>query len=116
MTGRGPIGRTCLPAPPLLSRAALQTLPQGFSGQQEGRKGSRCLLSSPQALKELKDQTEAIPCVVGDEEVWTSDVQYQLSVSPAGLRGSAVALNPGARKHAPWGFCLQSGFESTASF
>lgn len=31
------------------------------------------------ALKDLKGQTEAIPCVVGDEEVWTSDVQYQLS-------------------------------------
>ncbi|XP_043764903.1 delta-1-pyrroline-5-carboxylate dehydrogenase, mitochondrial [Cervus elaphus] len=31
------------------------------------------------ALKELKDQTEAIPCVVGDEEVWTSDVRYQVS-------------------------------------
>ncbi|XP_065786003.1 delta-1-pyrroline-5-carboxylate dehydrogenase, mitochondrial isoform X1 [Muntiacus reevesi] len=31
------------------------------------------------ALKELKGQTEAIPCVVGDEEVWTSDVQYQVS-------------------------------------
>uniref|UniRef100_A0A8C6B5S6 Delta-1-pyrroline-5-carboxylate dehydrogenase, mitochondrial n=1 Tax=Monodon monoceros TaxID=40151 RepID=A0A8C6B5S6_MONMO len=31
------------------------------------------------ALKELKGRTEAIPCVVGDEEVWTSDVQYQAS-------------------------------------
>ncbi|XP_029801753.1 delta-1-pyrroline-5-carboxylate dehydrogenase, mitochondrial [Suricata suricatta] len=31
------------------------------------------------ALKHLKGQTEAIPCVVGDEEVWTSDVQYQVS-------------------------------------
>ncbi|XP_069431229.1 delta-1-pyrroline-5-carboxylate dehydrogenase, mitochondrial [Ovis canadensis] len=31
------------------------------------------------ALKELKGQTEAIPCVVGDEEVWTSDVRYQAS-------------------------------------
>ncbi|XP_017650779.1 delta-1-pyrroline-5-carboxylate dehydrogenase, mitochondrial isoform X2 [Nannospalax galili] len=31
------------------------------------------------ALRDLKGQTEAIPCVVGDEEVWTSDVQYQLS-------------------------------------
>lgn len=34
----------------------------------------------PQALKDLKGQTEAIPCIVGDEEVWTSSVQYQLSV------------------------------------
>uniref|UniRef100_A0A8C6CZF8 Multifunctional fusion protein n=1 Tax=Moschus moschiferus TaxID=68415 RepID=A0A8C6CZF8_MOSMO len=31
------------------------------------------------ALKELKGRTEAIPCVVGDEEVWTSDVRYQVS-------------------------------------
>uniref|UniRef100_A0A8C9GJA5 Multifunctional fusion protein n=1 Tax=Piliocolobus tephrosceles TaxID=591936 RepID=A0A8C9GJA5_9PRIM len=34
------------------------------------------------ALKDLKGRTEAIPCVVGDEEVWTSDVQYQVSVCP----------------------------------
>uniref|UniRef100_A0A7N4PMQ2 Delta-1-pyrroline-5-carboxylate dehydrogenase, mitochondrial n=1 Tax=Sarcophilus harrisii TaxID=9305 RepID=A0A7N4PMQ2_SARHA len=32
-----------------------------------------------QALKDLKNKTEAIPCVIGDEEVWTSDVQYQVS-------------------------------------
>ncbi|ELK10454.1 Delta-1-pyrroline-5-carboxylate dehydrogenase, mitochondrial [Pteropus alecto] len=31
------------------------------------------------ALKDLKGRTEAIPCVVGDEEVWTADVQYQVS-------------------------------------
>uniref|UniRef100_G1Q3G6 Aldehyde dehydrogenase domain-containing protein n=1 Tax=Myotis lucifugus TaxID=59463 RepID=G1Q3G6_MYOLU len=31
------------------------------------------------ALKDLKGRTEAIPCVVGDEEVWTSNVKYQLS-------------------------------------
>ena len=105
-----------LPAPPPSLRGCFADPASGFRGQQEGRKGSRCLLSSPQALKELKDQTEAIPCVVGDEEVWTSDMQYQLSVSPAGPRGSAIPLNPGARKHTPWGFCLQRGFESTASF
>lgn len=51
-------------------------------GKEEGA-GSAQLCSSPQALSALKSQTEAIPCVVGDEEVWTSDVQYQLSVSPA---------------------------------
>ncbi|XP_004377333.1 delta-1-pyrroline-5-carboxylate dehydrogenase, mitochondrial [Trichechus manatus latirostris] len=33
------------------------------------------------ALKDLKGWTEAIPCVVGDEEVWTSNIQYQVSVS-----------------------------------
>uniref|UniRef100_A0A4X2K8Q0 Delta-1-pyrroline-5-carboxylate dehydrogenase, mitochondrial n=1 Tax=Vombatus ursinus TaxID=29139 RepID=A0A4X2K8Q0_VOMUR len=32
-----------------------------------------------QALKDLKGKTEAIPCVIGDEEVWTSDVRYQVS-------------------------------------
>ncbi|KAM9758865.1 LOW QUALITY PROTEIN: delta-1-pyrroline-5-carboxylate dehydrogenase, mitochondrial [Menidia menidia] len=31
-----------------------------------------------QALERLKGQTEEIPCVVGDEAVWTSDVRYQL--------------------------------------
>uniref|UniRef100_A0A8C3VXB6 Multifunctional fusion protein n=1 Tax=Catagonus wagneri TaxID=51154 RepID=A0A8C3VXB6_9CETA len=31
------------------------------------------------ALKDLKGRTEAVPCVVGDEEVWTPDVRYQVS-------------------------------------
>ncbi|CAB1439435.1 unnamed protein product, partial [Pleuronectes platessa] len=31
------------------------------------------------ALDGLKGATEEIPCVVGDEHVWTSDVRYQLS-------------------------------------
>uniref|UniRef100_A0A672GPF1 Multifunctional fusion protein n=1 Tax=Salarias fasciatus TaxID=181472 RepID=A0A672GPF1_SALFA len=31
-----------------------------------------------QALDRLKGQTEDIPCVVGDEHVWTSDIRYQL--------------------------------------
>ncbi|KAM6173795.1 delta-1-pyrroline-5-carboxylate dehydrogenase, mitochondrial [Erethizon dorsatum] len=31
------------------------------------------------ALKDLQGRTEAVPCVVGDEEVWTSDVRYQVS-------------------------------------
>ena len=48
------------------------------------RWNNRGILSSPQALKDLKGRTEAIPCVVGDEEVWTSDVQYQVSVSAVG--------------------------------
>lgn len=39
------------------------------------------MLSVLQALAELKDRTESIPCVVGGEEVWTSAVRYQLSVS-----------------------------------
>lgn len=39
------------------------------------------VFSPLQALAELKGRTEAIPCVVGGEEVWTSAVRYQLSVS-----------------------------------
>ncbi|KAF1392330.1 hypothetical protein PFLUV_G00051670 [Perca fluviatilis] len=31
------------------------------------------------ALAGLKGQTEEIPCVVGDEDVWTKDIRYQLS-------------------------------------
>lgn len=63
-------------------------------GKEEGA-GSAQLCSSPQALSALKSQTEAIPCVVGDEEVWTSDVQYQLSVSPAWGR-ARLSLLPGS--------------------
>ncbi|XP_063001232.1 delta-1-pyrroline-5-carboxylate dehydrogenase, mitochondrial [Elgaria multicarinata webbii] len=31
------------------------------------------------ALSDLKGKTEAIPCVVGGEEVWTADIRYQVS-------------------------------------
>ncbi|XP_047439899.1 delta-1-pyrroline-5-carboxylate dehydrogenase, mitochondrial [Mugil cephalus] len=31
------------------------------------------------ALSSLKGRTEEIPCVVGDEHVWTKDIRYQLS-------------------------------------
>uniref|UniRef100_A0A673W3P3 Aldehyde dehydrogenase 4 family, member A1 n=1 Tax=Salmo trutta TaxID=8032 RepID=A0A673W3P3_SALTR len=31
------------------------------------------------ALADLKGKTEEIPCVVGDEHVWTKDIRYQLS-------------------------------------
>nr|XP_057910443.1 delta-1-pyrroline-5-carboxylate dehydrogenase, mitochondrial [Doryrhamphus excisus] len=31
-----------------------------------------------QALERVKTNTEEIPCVVGDEHVWTSDIRYQL--------------------------------------
>uniref|UniRef100_F6SD96 Delta-1-pyrroline-5-carboxylate dehydrogenase, mitochondrial n=1 Tax=Equus caballus TaxID=9796 RepID=F6SD96_HORSE len=46
------------------------------------------------ALKDLKGRTEAIPCVVGDEEVWTSDVQYQVSA----LLNKAIEAALAARK------------------
>uniref|UniRef100_A0A8C1V4H2 Multifunctional fusion protein n=1 Tax=Cyprinus carpio TaxID=7962 RepID=A0A8C1V4H2_CYPCA len=32
-----------------------------------------------QALQKLKGKTEEIPCVIGNEEVWTKDIRYQLS-------------------------------------
>ncbi|XP_061544774.1 delta-1-pyrroline-5-carboxylate dehydrogenase, mitochondrial isoform X1 [Phycodurus eques] len=32
-----------------------------------------------QALEQVKSGTEEIPCVVGDEHVWTDDVRYQVS-------------------------------------
>lgn len=32
-----------------------------------------------QALESLQGKTEEIPCVVGDEHVWTKDIRYQLS-------------------------------------
>ncbi|XP_023604493.1 delta-1-pyrroline-5-carboxylate dehydrogenase, mitochondrial-like [Myotis lucifugus] len=51
------------------------------------------------ALKDLKGRTEAIPCVVGDEEVWTSNVQYQ--VSPFN-HGHKVAKFCYADKVSPW--------------
>ncbi|KAK1799840.1 hypothetical protein P4O66_006369 [Electrophorus voltai] len=31
------------------------------------------------ALQDLKGKTEEIPCVIGDEYVWTKDIQYQMS-------------------------------------
>lgn len=36
-----------------------------------------------QALDDLEGRTEDIPCVVGDEHLWTSDIRHQLSVSVA---------------------------------
>lgn len=59
-----------------------------LGGAKRGRKCPSDTLSFPKALKDLKGQTEAIPCVVGDEEVWTSDVQYQVSVSAVSAPGS----------------------------
>lgn len=68
----GPAGPARAPAPAPAESAS------GFRWENRG------VSSSPQALKDLKGRTEAIPCVVGDEEVWTADVQYQVSVSAVG--------------------------------
>uniref|UniRef100_A0A6J0SVU2 Multifunctional fusion protein n=1 Tax=Pogona vitticeps TaxID=103695 RepID=A0A6J0SVU2_9SAUR len=41
--------------------------------------GSPERVALQKALSDLKGKTEAIPCVVGGEEVWTADVRYQVS-------------------------------------
>ncbi|XP_072521978.1 delta-1-pyrroline-5-carboxylate dehydrogenase, mitochondrial [Salminus brasiliensis] len=43
------------------------------------REGSKERAELEKALKNLKGKTEEIPCVVGDEQVWTKDIRYQLS-------------------------------------
>lgn len=64
----------------------------GSMEQREIRSSHPHFCPSPQALKDLKGQTEAIPCVVGDEEVWTSNVQYQLSVGLIGAGSCGLCL------------------------
>lgn len=58
------------------------------------------------ALKELKGQTEAIPCVVGDEEVWTSDVRYQASPFNHGHRVAKFCYADKALLHRAIGAAL----------
>ncbi|KAJ6656810.1 hypothetical protein lerEdw1_003141 [Lerista edwardsae] len=41
--------------------------------------GSPERVALQEALNDLKGKTEAIPCVVGGKEVWTTDVRYQVS-------------------------------------
>ncbi|XP_029007638.1 delta-1-pyrroline-5-carboxylate dehydrogenase, mitochondrial [Betta splendens] len=43
------------------------------------RKGSAERTELLKALDSLMGRTEEIPCVVGDEHVWTKDIRYQLS-------------------------------------
>uniref|UniRef100_A0A671RPE3 Aldehyde dehydrogenase 4 family, member A1 n=1 Tax=Sinocyclocheilus anshuiensis TaxID=1608454 RepID=A0A671RPE3_9TELE len=43
------------------------------------REGSKERLELEKALQNLKGKTEEIPCVVGNEEVWTKDIRYRLS-------------------------------------
>lgn len=56
--------------------AALEVKNEPILGFKEGSKEREEL---QKALTELKGTTEEIPCVVGDEHVWTKDVRYQLS-------------------------------------
>uniref|UniRef100_A0A672RSD5 Multifunctional fusion protein n=1 Tax=Sinocyclocheilus grahami TaxID=75366 RepID=A0A672RSD5_SINGR len=49
------------------------------------REGSNERLELETALQNLKGRTEEIPCVVGNEEVWTKDVRYQLAFHDTNL-------------------------------
>ncbi|XP_061583955.1 delta-1-pyrroline-5-carboxylate dehydrogenase, mitochondrial [Cololabis saira] len=56
--------------------AAVEVQNEPILGFKEGSPERAELLK---ALDSLKGKTEEIPCVVGDEHVWTSDIRYQLS-------------------------------------
>ncbi|KAM7006310.1 delta-1-pyrroline-5-carboxylate dehydrogenase, mitochondrial [Tautogolabrus adspersus] len=56
--------------------AAVEVKNEPILGFKEGSAERKELLK---ALDGLKGTTEEIPCVVGDEHVWTKDVRYQLS-------------------------------------
>ncbi|KAL7843258.1 hypothetical protein AOLI_G00247700 [Acnodon oligacanthus] len=43
------------------------------------KEGSKERAELEKALKDLNGKTEEIPCVIGDEQVWTKDIRYQLS-------------------------------------
>lgn len=57
-------------------RAAVEVKNEPILGFNEGSPERKEL---EKALADLKGKTEDIPCVVGDEHVWTKDVRYQLS-------------------------------------
>ncbi|XP_053508757.1 delta-1-pyrroline-5-carboxylate dehydrogenase, mitochondrial [Ictalurus furcatus] len=42
-------------------------------------KGSKERVELEKALQDLKGKTEEIPCVIGDEQIWTKEIRYQLS-------------------------------------
>uniref|UniRef100_A0A672ZE72 Multifunctional fusion protein n=1 Tax=Sphaeramia orbicularis TaxID=375764 RepID=A0A672ZE72_9TELE len=48
-------------------------------GFNEGSPERKELVQVREGLKSLQGKTEEIPCVVGDEHVWTKDIRYQLS-------------------------------------
>lgn len=56
--------------------AAVEVKNEPILGFKEGSAERRELLK---ALDGVKGRTEEIPCVVGDEHVWTKDIRYQLS-------------------------------------
>ncbi|XP_048879568.1 delta-1-pyrroline-5-carboxylate dehydrogenase, mitochondrial [Brienomyrus brachyistius] len=55
---------------------AVQVKNEPVLGFKDGSREREELLK---ALQELKGKTEEIPCVVGDEHIWTKDIRYQLS-------------------------------------
>uniref|UniRef100_A0A8C2D3J7 Multifunctional fusion protein n=1 Tax=Cyprinus carpio TaxID=7962 RepID=A0A8C2D3J7_CYPCA len=57
--------------------AAVEVKNEPLLGFREGRKERSEL---EKALQKLKGKTEEIPCVIRNEEVWTKDIRYQLSV------------------------------------
>lgn len=56
--------------------AAVEVKNEPILGFEEGSAERRELLK---ALEAVKGRTEEIPCVVGDDHVWTKDLRYQLS-------------------------------------
>nr|XP_023693400.1 delta-1-pyrroline-5-carboxylate dehydrogenase, mitochondrial [Paramormyrops kingsleyae] len=56
--------------------AAVEVKNEPVLGFKDGSREREELLK---ALQELKGKTEEIPCVVGDEHIWTKDIRYQLS-------------------------------------
>ncbi|RVE72670.1 hypothetical protein OJAV_G00043140 [Oryzias javanicus] len=56
--------------------AAVEVKNEPILGFKEGSPERSELLK---ALDSLKGRTEEVPCVVGDEHVWTPDIRYQLS-------------------------------------
>ncbi|XP_033822801.1 delta-1-pyrroline-5-carboxylate dehydrogenase, mitochondrial [Periophthalmus magnuspinnatus] len=58
------------------SCSAVEVKNEPILGFKEGSQERKELL---QALQNLHGKTEEIPCVVGDEQVWTKDIRYQLS-------------------------------------
>ncbi|KAG9352921.1 hypothetical protein JZ751_017497 [Albula glossodonta] len=56
--------------------AAVEVKNEPILGFKEGSKERAELLK---ALQEVRSTTEEIPCVVGDEHIWTNDIRYQLS-------------------------------------
>ncbi|XP_014386126.1 PREDICTED: delta-1-pyrroline-5-carboxylate dehydrogenase, mitochondrial [Myotis brandtii] len=62
------------------------------------------------ALKDLKGRTEAIPCVVGDEEVWTSNVQYQVSPFNHGHKVAKFCYADKTLTWGEWGWWILEGW------